>query len=257
MNRKFFVLIFAFLLSVCLGMNAEAETKTESASATYTKEIPVIDGKIDQIWDTAEKLYTDVGKKEGNAYGAARILWTENALYFLVEVEDTTMFSEVEGNLSEGVMLMVSDSSEEWCYFANASNETILDSAGVEIFGEAVCAVKTGEDKYVVEIALPVKKEKAYTGGEQIGFNFFVLDDVNGDYSLDHICSWQDSGMENVTVWNRDDMTELAKIEFVTAKIGRPSSFIKMGIALGGVVGVGAVIVFVLWRKRRFCYENH
>lgn len=76
----------AFLLCSCLCIRSEAlQTQEVHAQASYASTAPVIDGEIDDIWDTTERLwsYGDYNQATGQAYGSARLLWDEGNLYLL------------------------------------------------------------------------------------------------------------------------------------------------------------------------------
>lgn len=204
----------------------------------YAKEeMPAIDGKIDSIWKKIEEMQAEVGCKEGMSHGHAKVLYHDNVLYLLAEVEDETI-SQVGDTVSDGVMFMVScedeNKKETWCGFANTTGKIFLNTGQEELFGDATCAVKQKEKAYVVEIALPIKLD-AMT--ERIGFNFFIIDDKNDDYSRDNLCSWKEYENE---IWDWEKIDELDEIQLAAKNKNGVSTKIGMvvGIVLVGVIGV-------------------
>ncbi|MBO7375607.1 MAG: hypothetical protein J6V01_00785, partial [Clostridia bacterium] len=82
-----------FVLSLCtLAISAET-AETPEVGAIYGT--PIIDGDIDALWDGAQiirlsAVYADDGLTEPTKV-QFRIVYDEEYLYFLVEVEDSTM----------------------------------------------------------------------------------------------------------------------------------------------------------------------
>ncbi|MBP5271329.1 MAG: hypothetical protein ILO42_10265, partial [Clostridia bacterium] len=82
-----------FVLSLCtLAISAET-AETPEVGAIYGT--PIIDGDIDALWDGAQiirlsAVYADDGLTEPTKV-PFRIVYEEEYLYFLVEVEDSTM----------------------------------------------------------------------------------------------------------------------------------------------------------------------
>lgn len=90
MKKKGISLILAMAMLLGMTMNVGAAF---DRSYTAPKGTPVIDGEIDDIWNTAEwtavdKLYDTTRDTDSVCY--VKLLWDESHLYFLANIYDTT-----------------------------------------------------------------------------------------------------------------------------------------------------------------------
>ncbi|MGI6744306.1 MAG: sugar-binding protein [Eubacteriales bacterium] len=95
--RKFTVLLAAALIAL-LAIPAFADVPV--AKAAYGT--PVVDGVMDDVWQTAEEYKIDKLKdgEDGGVTAVWRALWDENAFYFYIEVNDTE--HNFDGDVSWG-----------------------------------------------------------------------------------------------------------------------------------------------------------
>lgn len=239
------------MMNIKFGAQVQAKEEDSSFAVPYAKEKPIVDGKVDEIWNSTEPLYATYGQVEGRAYGYAKVLWSEDLIYLMASISDTTLSLEQMGSLGEGVMFMVSGNAEAsctptWYCHANPAGRIMTDYVEQDLFGEAQCVIDVGDDNYIIEVALPLKEGKKYSVEECIGFNFFVLDDINADYSRDNICSWKEYKAE---IWQQNVVDNLPLIKFVTEnKNEQSTSFVTLWVLLFAIVC--GVCFFILWRRR-------
>ena len=119
------LLCVALLLGLCICSPAVSAADTDSTAAQAVK-APVIDGEIDKIWDTTPQLdgvVCDMGPDwtmedlldMDMATGYTKVLWAEDALYFLAVVYDKTMESDASST-TNGINFCVSVSSMPTVY---------------------------------------------------------------------------------------------------------------------------------------------
>ncbi len=214
----------ALLASMSIGI--AAEDPTANAPEATTK--PVIDGEIDQIWSSADKMY-------GNVYGTtteglenpsivnsyASLCWDADGLYLLGVMYDKTITEDdvdARNSIDFWVSETYSDDSVygedgDW-HYCKASDGTELYYTGNEtVYDEATTAVKVYDDFYVVEIFCPWQTEGfAPAVGTQIGFTVSFNDDIDTDGVRDMYSYWATTDVSEA-YWS--ETQALPKITFV------------------------------------------
>ncbi len=181
------------------------------ATAAYAKELPVIDGKIDAVWDITETLdtYNHFADQEPEGFematGYVKILWTEDALYFLSVVKDPTLTGIGEDSYTNMVNLWIAEvPTDDETYAAEGNYFLLLNSSGNwyteynnngnAAMAAAEKAVQTYDDWYVQEIKMPIMTSGLqYSEGHVIGFEVSVDDDWDGDNVRDCYSNWNDA----------------------------------------------------------------
>jgi endo-1,4-beta-xylanase len=160
---------------------------------------PVIDGKIDEIWDSAMMIET--GRWVSGTSGATakvRTLWDENYLYVLAEVTDS-LLSKASSNAHEqdSVEIFVDLNNgktttyeeDDAQYRINFDNETSFNpSSKSELLQSATSIVDGG---YIVEAAISWNGKNVYEF-TRIGFDVQVNNDEDGNGTRDSVAIWND-----------------------------------------------------------------
>ncbi len=139
MKKWSIVLAAAMALSLACPMGSLADDNPKAQYGT-----PVIDGKIDAVWNTTDKIPVIwAGDETATRYNAAdkplkdsyaRVMWDENNLYFLVyAATDKTPSdpadapSSVVRFMTEQVTLFVSETADDLGrYYDNSGNWQLL-----------------------------------------------------------------------------------------------------------------------------------
>ena len=180
------------------------ETPTVGIQKTDTP--PVIDGKADNIWDNAEKLYANNiltgtgGDGSTNCSGFAQLLWDDNNIYALCTVTDDQLVHN-GGDVYE-------DDNVELYFDSNNSKGSSYDSDDVQLSfnydSKTIATIPSGYNTTGIEfVVLPTKtgynveasipwsniKCKDLKSDMLIGFEFMINDDDDGS-SRDNKISW-------------------------------------------------------------------
>lgn len=199
-------------LLVCMAMLASlsvlfvsAADINQTSTASYATKPPVIDGEIDEIWDTTAKqiIENDAdGVDFTDAY--TQILWDESGFYFLAYVEDPTL-TENDENAANSVSFWVSETHTrannyytdpgDWAYTVSSDEYEVFFQGKEEEqqnrkFEVGILPLRLG---YIIELYMPYLGNTAPAQGNQIGFNATVNDDVNNDGVRDGYAYWSRS----------------------------------------------------------------
>ncbi len=201
--KKFLAIILA--LCIILSVNAFTAFATEDDSAltaNYATTKPVIDGTIDDVWNTTQPIDTIFDVMESYAHGYAKILWTEDTLYLLADITDSTTNVGIDNTANQACFWVsetrssnesFSDSAEDWNISVNQSG-TYDYYSGINLEGKASWAAKLTNKGYVVEIAVPRQgRSSNYNANDKIGFGFSVEDDTSTDDERDNVCASLDT----------------------------------------------------------------
>jgi len=95
MKKTLTILILAAMLMSAFAVCSFAATSDAITTAQAPYGTPVIDGEIDAIWANAT-AYKYGADTKGSALeaGQFKVMWDENYLYFLFEINDSTMMDE-------------------------------------------------------------------------------------------------------------------------------------------------------------------
>ena len=185
--------------------------ETKTAEAPYGT--PVLDGKIDEIWDTAkaidfpwdrqnctrdnlakEMVYADPAKAP-----YAKMLWDEENLYVLAVVYDDTLNVDKSIPLynRDGIEIYVDETNQKALTKAEATAfhqlQVALDGSDVALDG-ATAEVKTGkldDNTYVIEVKYTFKNATPKDGAV-LGFDVSVNCNETGANARAHCLSWND-----------------------------------------------------------------
>ena len=162
---------------------------------------PVIDGEIDDIWNSAPVLPINRFQTAHNgATGEARVLWDEENIYVLVKVNDNELDkSSSQAHEQDSVEVFIDEQNTKaasygeghYQYRVNFDNEQSFNPGPVEGFESRTVVNGTN---YLVEMKIPFVTT-TLKSGQKIGFDVQINDAVNG--SRNSVAIWSDvsSGM--------------------------------------------------------------
>jgi hypothetical protein len=198
--------------------------------ANYAGIKPVIDGKIDAIWDaTAAQESTYPGDRDGEGIsGYTKILWDEDGIYYLGVVNDPTTLMEANPAGTDSIDFWVSETYSDEMGYPLAGDYQISLSPyntlggyyiGNEKAPESVkehAAVINGDGTYVLEIAMPwMDPDFKPAAGAVIGYNASFNNDIDGDAARDSWTSWVE--WNGMPYWS--DSMWLGQVELVKADV--------------------------------------
>lgn len=259
----------AIIMTLCvlfsIGTFTVSATEDDAAAVTaqYATTKPTIDGDIDEIWNSTPSIYATFDVAEGFAQGYAKILWTEDTLYFLADITDSDTDVGVDNTANEACFWVsetksanesYTDSAEDWNVSINQSG-TYEYYSGENLDGKATWAAKLTANGYVVEMAVPRQGRLTdYKAEDRIGFALSIEDDANGDNERDNVCATTET-----RYWS--DPSSLAEIVLVKAPAvdtapgvparDTPISTVIIGVIIGSVVIVVGVLIFILLKKKK------
>jgi len=164
------------------------------------KGTPTVDGKIDDVWNSAAVVETNqwVQGTEG-ATAKFRTLWDDNNLYVLAEVTDSNL-SKASANAHEqdSVEIFVDLNNgktttyegDDAQYRINFDNEVSTNPGTASEF--LTSATATVDGGYIVEAAIKWNGVFPVEGFTKIGFDAQVNNDEDGDGVRDSVAIWND-----------------------------------------------------------------
>lgn len=184
------------LTGTVIGFNAQTPVETASATgktgfAYYvsTSNAPIIDGMVDEIWDTAETSMETPTVSDGTV-GTVKILWDTTGLYYLVQVNDPNLCADDQVGFWVAENAVSISGADKKSYYSGVDgayhlqfniegqemNNNVWDCWGeIDMTGKYTFAVTTNENGYVMELYVPLfGKFTTLTVGEYIGFNLHI-----------------------------------------------------------------------------------
>lgn len=160
---------------------------------------PVIDGEMDEIWESANIIYTDrdIEGTDGSI-AEVRTLWDENKLYIYAKVTDSLLSKESnDAHQQDSIEIFIdqyNDKTETYGpddaqYRINFDNELSFGENASEQYIESATTIT--DYGYIVELALDLYLINPEAGGN-IGFDVQVNNDENGDGNRDNVTIWND-----------------------------------------------------------------
>lgn len=169
-----------------------------SQLATVVYGTPVVDGKIDDIWNNAKAITTNTWVT-GNSGATAKVrtMWDNNNLYVLTEVTDSLLNKSSANNYEQDSVEVFLDQNDnkttsyekdDYQIRVNYDNEQSFGSTGKpEGFQSATSKTSTG---YIIEEKIPVTAVKAEAGAI-MGFDVQV-NDSNDKGKRTGVVTWCD-----------------------------------------------------------------
>ncbi len=220
-----------FLLALCsivasMTVSVSAETRATAREATVK---PEIDGKIDQVWVDADRMYgsnwgdTTEGLENPSIVNSyASLMWDADGLYLLGVMYDKnipTSDAEARNSIDFWVSETYTDDTTfdaadgDWHYCKASTGEEVYYCGNETVYDEATTAVAVYDDFYVVEIFCPWQTEGFTPAiGTKIGFTVSFNDDIDLDGGRDSYAYWETTEASG-SYWS--ETQALPKIEFV------------------------------------------
>ncbi|GAA0357510.1 hypothetical protein GCM10008932_07930 [Alkalibacterium iburiense] len=235
-----------------LATYASEEEKVENRQAVAVYGTPEIDEELDELWYAAETIDVDRYQMAWQgATGVGRLLWDDDYLYVLVEVDDSTIDTtggedweqdSIEVFLSETRHSDSSYKEGDGQYRVNADGEeSIGETTALAIDQSLVTQTDTG---YSVQMAVEWQVLEPEEG-DDIGFDLQINDATSGN--RESVAIWNDlsgQGYQNPTVFGELELVG-QKVEAEGISLNNTESERKdtsLLIILGGtmLVGIGA-----------------
>jgi len=180
--------------------NGPEEIEPRAGNAAYGT--PIIDGEIDEIWSNAPIIPINRFQTAHNgATGESRVLWDDENLYVLVEVNDNELDkSGNDAHEQDSVEVFIDEQNTKAAsygeghgqYRVNFDNEQSFNPGDISEGFESRTVVSG--TNYLVEMKIPFRTVEL-EAGHTIGFDVQINDAVNGNRNS--IAIWNDdySGM--------------------------------------------------------------
>jgi GH35 family endo-1,4-beta-xylanase len=172
-----------------------ASREALQAKAAYGT--PVIDGEEDDVWSKAEELpIARYQTAHNGAKGTARVLWDEDNLYVLIQVEDTELDrSSTVAHEQDSIEVFVDETNSKAAsygpgvgqYRVNYENEPSFNPGNISEGFESAVAVNG--TNYTVEVKIPFKTIEP-SEHHKIGFDVQINDAQGG--SRRSVANWND-----------------------------------------------------------------
>lgn len=201
-NKKFAcVFIFTMVMSIFGAITVIAD---DEEGITYVAEAnaPIIDGNIDEVWETAEALYTSkLGDgmiyEEKGSYG--KVLWNEKGFYFLAEVMDKTInnldriniwVSEVYTSENIPYSSVPDDGNYSFCITPMCENMVYTP---LDVSQYWTAKTNRSDTGYIIEVYMPVIGTSDLVEGNYMGLDI-SLDRYNTSTERDYYEYWNGGG---------------------------------------------------------------
>ncbi len=208
----------AFILTVL--MIAALFTVAGNAAAKPTAEIkrgvPVVDGKIDEIWEFADELAIDrfvvQDKGDSKATGYAKMLWDDGVIYCLIVINDDTKSDQTEALHTEDCLEVFFDLDNKKTETYSENNQfrflyDIVSPLGIrnpEHISESyadylkLAGTEPSKTQYVYEFSLDEKIgiNVKFNAGKEIGIDFSFDDNTKNDTTRTAIWTWNAEGKD-------------------------------------------------------------
>ncbi len=202
--------------------NVDAIMDSETKESFAVRGTPVIDGKIDDIWENAvivdvdTRNFTYVSGNKTTVSAVARLMWDNDYLYVLAQVKDpvvsysnetTAYFRDSveivmdERNVKEGRYIPHNETCGQWRVGAKGDDLSGYGSSYTKAGSRFVGETALTENGYLVEMAVPFT-ELIPSLGAKIGFEMQINDD-NGSGSRTGIVCWNSATGES---WQYTDV---------------------------------------------------
>ncbi|NLU31544.1 MAG: hypothetical protein GXX04_02845 [Clostridiaceae bacterium] len=156
------------------------EKAVKKAQAMYGT--PSIDGEKEKLWDKCPEIQVNnaIMAWEG-AKGVARVLWDENFVYCLVEVEDPVLNKDSANPYEhDSIEVFLDQNNGKTSFYEDDDGHYRVNFEGYETFGNIPkkegfkSAAKITPNGYIVELAIPLVKPASE--GMVMGFDVQIND---------------------------------------------------------------------------------
>ena len=209
--RKIIALtITALLIASVMALGVFAADYT----APFATSAPTIDGNIDDIWSTAAEIVpAEFHDDDTMCTGYVKILWTQDALYVLEVIKDSTMPDAANGTGSaNSVDLWFSEKNTQTDTYdtddgdyhicINSNGVTCTYTGNLAVYDVIEYKTNPTSDGYVTEIKIPFITIAPAAQGHVIGFNVSLNDDFDNDDARDSYATWMPQEGQDGYYWS-------------------------------------------------------
>ncbi|MCC5896263.1 MAG: endo-1,4-beta-xylanase [Alkalibacterium sp.] len=223
---------------------------------------PQLGEEIDDIWSTAEELAIDRYQLAWQgANGTGRVLWDEENLYVMVNVDDASIDTSSEFPWEQdSVEVFLEESFEQSSTYEEGTGQYRVNAEGQETFGEmtdhtsietVVTETPTG---YTVQFAIPWVNHTPQEGG-RIGFDLQINDAESGN--RESVAVWNDlsgQGFQNPSVFGELELTRAddssTESDFLDSENGEGTNS-PLIILAGLIIGSAAAVILVIMKRNK------
>ncbi|MHC1696240.1 MAG: sugar-binding protein [Eubacteriales bacterium] len=265
MRKILCILLVISLLVVPAALTASASDKTTTAF----KGTPVVDGKIDEIWEHCDKIQAanfkagDLASDPGVCKLYARTLWDDKSLYVLFEVVDPviSVASATTWQQDSVEFYVDEDNSKSGAFDTNDIQIRVNAENFFEVDPSRITSVVgKSSDGYIIEVKYNFI-EVMPKAGASIGFDIQVNDDMDGSGSRATCLGWSDDtdkASSDTTVWGNlvysADAPPAPATEAPTEAAETPTApktFDGIVLMLLASLSAAAAVIFAYKRKYR------
>lgn len=261
----------------------DVASNMEVPKAYAVRGTPVLDGEMEDIWNSAQEIIIDKPVSNGpvNATATVRTLWDDQFLYVYAVVTDPILAEEAsESHEQDSIEVFLSETNHkdvsyvdgDGQYRVSFSNRQTYNAKKREGFDAATKLIDGG---YIVEMQVKFYATTP-TEGQVVGFDFQVNDATGGRRTA--LAIWSDltgTGYQNASTWG--DLTLVNELppeptptptpeptatpapspsaaptatDAPTNDDGGLSTGVIIGIIIGAVL-LAAVVLFVVLGKKK------
>ena len=198
--KKIALLLCAAMIASLTVVFVSAGSVGETSTASYATTPPVIDGEIDEIWNTTAKQELECGMGATDIAAAyTQILWDETGYYFLAYVEDSSL-TENDEQARNSVDFWVSEMNTkegnydtdpgDWHFCISSDGHESYFTGNPDVLTKRDAEVGFTDKGYIVEFYVPYLSGVAPKEGHTIGYTVSVNDDYDNDGTRDGVVFW-------------------------------------------------------------------
>lgn len=244
-----------------LAQNDGSETDTEAIEKRAGQAMygtPQLSEELDDIWHSTEELAIDQHQLAWQgAIGTARVLWDENYLYVLVNVEDSSIDTGSEFPWEQdSVEVFLEETFNQSSSYEEGTGQYRVNAEGEETFGEMTdntsieSVVVESAAGYSVQVAIPWV-DLSPESGDRIGFDLQINDAESGN--RESVAVWNDlsgQAFQAPTVFGELELIRSEESGALSEMEGTDSNNTLPLVVAGLVVLVASVIVVIIYRLR-------
>lgn len=243
-----------------LAEYASEDEEVESRSAVASYGTPEISEEVDDVWDTVDPIEIDRYQLAWQgASGIGRVLWDEDYLYVLVEVDDSTIDTSGEEVWEQdSIEVFLNETYHSESMYNEGDGQYRVNADGEESIGEMTSQqmsqslVTETDTGYTVQLAIEwqvISPEE----GEVIGFDLQINDAASG--SRESVAIWNDlsgQGYQNPSVFGELELVvnenETEVISESDTEADKNSTFLFLLTIVGGI---SVIIIGAVYYKKR------
>lgn len=232
------------------------EVETRTAELRYGT--PVFGESVDDIWETSDSIPLDRYQLAWQgASGIGKVLWDEDRLYILIEVEDSDIDTSSEFEWEQdSVEVFVKENRGDSSVYEEGDGHYRVNAEGIQSFGDTTAntdietLVTQNASGYTVQMSIPWQTMTPEEG-QQIGFDLQINDASSGN--RESVSIWNDlsgQGYQDTTLFGELELVRAEEEEASLLEIdneeNRMNRTVLIGIILAilAAIGIGFYIIY-------------